>query len=208
MEFPKTLCPAIASITEDFSFAYLQEAFVATLLVLAKKHLEQGNHGRSRENDDGDGDGDDLDEYELWRVMKEQVKILRDEMGSSDRISTGDKNAQSTPTPPVTAARPAGPQNPWTREAPIRSRRMHNLQSAGAGRMRGTHRASHTAQPGWAISALQQAERGVANGLCAGNRIPELESRSPPKRAETALDVMLGTWKAEDFNSASFQWKV
>ncbi|KAF9730528.1 ATP-dependent Zn protease [Paraphaeosphaeria minitans] len=88
IDFPSTLCDAVAEITEDFSFAYLKEAFVATLLDLARTH-------------DGDGDGDDgdedstnkeddpLDKYEFWRAFKAQVKILRSEMGN-DEGSGGD----------------------------------------------------------------------------------------------------------------------
>src|SRR6201995_2072632 len=34
VEFPEKLCPAIAKITDLFSFAYMQEAFVATLLAI------------------------------------------------------------------------------------------------------------------------------------------------------------------------------
>lgn len=182
----------------------MQEAFVATLLIIAKKHLEGEDDSRSRgqygENDDHHGGGDDLDEYELWRVMKEQVKMLRDEMGSSDSISTGIKNTQAKPTPPLVAAGPVRQHIPWTREAPIRSR-----QSAGAGRVRGNRPMSQTAQTRWAVPVLQQANEGVANGICAGNTIPELEQRAP-QRAETASDVMLGTLKVEDYNTASFQW--
>jgi AAA+ superfamily predicted ATPase len=37
LEFPDKLCPAIAKITPKFSFAYLQEAMVATLLTIARK---------------------------------------------------------------------------------------------------------------------------------------------------------------------------
>ncbi|KAF1827891.1 P-loop containing nucleoside triphosphate hydrolase protein [Dissoconium aciculare CBS 342.82] len=36
LEFPDKLCPAIAKITPKFSFAYLQEAMVATLLAIAR----------------------------------------------------------------------------------------------------------------------------------------------------------------------------
>ena len=41
IEFPDKLCVAIADITHDFSFAYMQEAFVAALLALASnlQHL-------------------------------------------------------------------------------------------------------------------------------------------------------------------------
>lgn len=77
IKFPKQLSPAIAGITQDFSFAYLKEAFVATLLVIA------GNRAEDRF---GGGD-DDLDDYELWREMKNQVKLLRAEMDNSSSLS-------------------------------------------------------------------------------------------------------------------------
>ena len=77
IKFPEKLSPAIAEITEDFSFAYLKEAFVATLLVIAGKRSE--DVGRC------EGGGDDLNDYELWREIKKQVKLLRDDMGSHSR---------------------------------------------------------------------------------------------------------------------------
>ena len=46
--FPKELCPKMAEIVEDFSFACMKEAFVATLLVIAR-----------REDCDDDDDDDD-----------------------------------------------------------------------------------------------------------------------------------------------------
>jgi len=82
IQFPKKLSPAIASITQNFSFAYLKEAFVATLLVIAGHRSE----GESRGG--GDDEGSDLDDYELWCEMKKQVKLLRNEMGNKDRRST------------------------------------------------------------------------------------------------------------------------
>jgi hypothetical protein len=81
IKFPKKLCAAIADITEDFSFAYLKEAFIATLLVIAGKQ-EDGNE--SDDDDGGDGDGDGLDGLVLWVEMKKQVKLLRDDMDSGD----------------------------------------------------------------------------------------------------------------------------
>lgn len=85
IKFPQKLSPAIAGITEDFSFAYLKEAFVSTLLVIA-------GH-RSDEIFDSDED-DRLDDYELWREMKNQVKLLREDMdntmASTKTASAGD----------------------------------------------------------------------------------------------------------------------
>lgn len=91
IEFPKKLSSAIAGITEDFSFAYLKEAFVATLLELARKHTGDEDDGC----DDREDDDDSLDKYEFWRIMKEQVETLRSQMsngqhaGGSRMDSTG-----------------------------------------------------------------------------------------------------------------------
>lgn len=77
IKFPKKLCPAIAGITEDFSFAYLKEAFVATLLAIA------GNRSEDEKRGGGDDEGGNLDDYELWREMKKQVKLLREDMDTT-----------------------------------------------------------------------------------------------------------------------------
>ncbi|RFU81873.1 atpase [Trichoderma arundinaceum] len=98
VSFPNKLCPAIAEITNDFSFAYMQEAFVAALLAIARR--EQPDEG---DEDDAQDDAmvmtvdlaeDDwvkvldkpveespeLDELELWVEIKKQVAILREGM--------------------------------------------------------------------------------------------------------------------------------
>ncbi|KAJ9611380.1 hypothetical protein H2200_004564 [Cladophialophora chaetospira] len=81
--YPKKLCAPMAKITDGFSFAYMQEAYVASLLDIAR----QGDDATEVEclGSDGltDNEEDDFDEYLLWRVFKEQVKILRDDMDSS-----------------------------------------------------------------------------------------------------------------------------
>lgn len=74
IQFPRRLCLAIAGITQDFSFAYLKEAFVATLLTIAGHRSEESVRGGGDDNDD------DLDDFELWREMKKQVKALREDM--------------------------------------------------------------------------------------------------------------------------------
>ena len=86
LEFPDILCKKIAEITDRFSFAYMQEAFVATLLVLAKDGEQRENSddewlfvSTAVGDDDDDGD-DELDRFALWREMKKQLKILRHNM--------------------------------------------------------------------------------------------------------------------------------
>ena len=69
IDFPDKLCRAIADITNDFSFAYIQEAFVAALLIIARDskavskprggedEIEDGWVGVTH-TDEGDGDDD------------------------------------------------------------------------------------------------------------------------------------------------------
>jgi transitional endoplasmic reticulum ATPase len=79
------MCDAMADITDDFSFAYLKEAFVATLLELARNH--DGDES-DNEAEDAMGGGDDpFDKYEFWRIFKATVKNLRDEMSSGKSIA-------------------------------------------------------------------------------------------------------------------------
>jgi hypothetical protein len=93
IDFPKSLCVAAAKITDGFSFAYIQEAFLASLLVIASQTengletdpefgfvlLEPGNMG----SDDDEDREDDLEKLILWREFKKQVKILREDMDNS-----------------------------------------------------------------------------------------------------------------------------
>ncbi|KAK5109733.1 hypothetical protein LTR62_006573 [Meristemomyces frigidus] len=75
IEFPKQLSPAMAHITPHFSFAFLQECFVATLLILARQEEDL---------DETVVDHDELNEYELWRVFRSQADILRKEVESKE----------------------------------------------------------------------------------------------------------------------------
>jgi hypothetical protein len=61
---------------------FRQEAFMATLLAMARDHGESSDWiscGSQKGSDH-----DDLDRYELWRVIKKQVKILREDMDTSE----------------------------------------------------------------------------------------------------------------------------
>lgn len=87
IEFPVALVKAVANITDGFSFAYIQEAFVASLLLIAGDNdaaaLDSPERNvpsqlqlarESEESEDG------LDGLRLWRIIREQVKILRSEL--------------------------------------------------------------------------------------------------------------------------------
>ena len=79
IEFPEQLCPAIARITEGFSFAYLKEAFVAALIVIAGRRSDNGNKNLGTE--------ENLDKYELWREIKRQIQLLKDDMDQSKTLA-------------------------------------------------------------------------------------------------------------------------
>jgi len=104
IDFPDSLCAAIANITENFSFAYMQEAFVAALLAIARRaatDAEDDSPAQAKDEDArstasmggltitedvGDGwveivvgDGE-LDGLILWVEIKRQIEILRDGM--------------------------------------------------------------------------------------------------------------------------------
>lgn len=101
IEFPDVLTKKIAEITGDFSFAYIQEAFVASLLaiardskekeeVLARSGIEDDWERLTLEDSDGsddgddDGDDEDLEKYVLWVEIKKQVAILREGIEHED----------------------------------------------------------------------------------------------------------------------------
>ena len=83
IEFPAKLSSAIADITEGFSFAYLQEAFVASLLAIARREEDE-----KPTEEGGDHDYDDIKDLILWKEMQKEVKILRGDMDSSDDVGT------------------------------------------------------------------------------------------------------------------------
>lgn len=80
----------MAAITDGFSFAFLQECFVATLLVLAGDEVEDVHSTRrnDRRPKPFDGNNDDLNGYKLWVAFKEQAEILRKEVESQKTKSS------------------------------------------------------------------------------------------------------------------------
>ena len=103
IEFPQSLCKAIAAITKGFSFAYIQEAFVAALLAIANGDAEddeeidtgneyeykgcgckESNFGKTvRSQVMGEKD---LEKFVLWREIKKVIKTLREELGTEEGV--------------------------------------------------------------------------------------------------------------------------
>ena len=95
IDFPDKLCDSIAEITDKFSFAYMQEAFIASLLAIASHGGKEAKEIARRwagpqdpmqsvdlqSHMTGGGSEDpDMKHLVLWVEMQKQVKILRDEM--------------------------------------------------------------------------------------------------------------------------------
>ena len=105
IRFPRKLCPAIAAITAEFSFAYLQELFIATLLAIAGHRSEDHLNGQGGGDEDED-DGGDLDHYELWTEIKKQAKALRDDMGTQDSSTASSTAATDIPETSINSVGP------------------------------------------------------------------------------------------------------
>lgn len=106
VEFPAVLANAIAGITKGFSFAYIQEAFVAALLAIAngdasgEKIEEEGPFGKEYEykrcvckKTDYEliatfkrGDEKELEKFVLWREIKKVIETLREELESEKGV--------------------------------------------------------------------------------------------------------------------------
>ncbi len=76
---PTQISSAVASITEGFSFAYLQEAFVTALLSIVqtqRANLIQPDAAAMSKSDN-------LESNEVWHAISKQVQTLRREMKDS-----------------------------------------------------------------------------------------------------------------------------
>ncbi|KAL8943580.1 MAG: hypothetical protein Q9211_000934 [Gyalolechia sp. 1 TL-2023] len=101
IHIPNQAPALIAKITEDFSFAYLQEAFVATLLSIARTR-----DGATPPPDLSDGSvtkdsplsaKSDFEASEFWQAMRKEVKTLRKEMQDSRKsVEDALKNSASS----------------------------------------------------------------------------------------------------------------
>jgi len=83
VDFPKEMSGRIADITDQFSFAYMKEAFVAALLVIVRKGDQKPKY-RSWE--------DDLSGNILWKELKKQIESLRKEMDEEEDSMKGSRS--------------------------------------------------------------------------------------------------------------------
>ena len=116
VEFPESMCPIVATLTEGFSFAYLKELFVIALLTIARGGVVNEDEGSAKEaeaisaNEVGEEKREqkqrmvpkveipaDLKDNLLLKVLWAETKALLDEMDNtkeedwlSDKKKTGD----------------------------------------------------------------------------------------------------------------------
>lgn len=135
LDFPDKLCNSIAEITDKFSFAYMQEAFIASLLAIAgrggkdKHELEEiarrwaGPQDPLQSDDSlscavgGGNDDSDIKHLELWIEMQRQVKLLRDEL---EEKKLSERMEAMFPSQPSTAAVSQARAEPDLRSLPSR----------------------------------------------------------------------------------------
>lgn len=119
VEFPEGLCEVVAELTEGFSFAYLKELFVIALLTIARDVVEDTDEAPASSGSStvvvehegemaprGDrampdiGIPEELKNNLLYRAIKAQVKMLFEEMDSTEGIlpesTSGDKGKKAT----------------------------------------------------------------------------------------------------------------
>lgn len=89
IDFPDKLCEAIAKITDKFSFAYMQEAFVAALLAIARRSETRKRDSIEALTEQLEDDwlgvvetstDEELSKLTLWVEIKKQIEILRQGM--------------------------------------------------------------------------------------------------------------------------------
>lgn len=90
IRLPPQLSSALANITEGFSFAYLQEAFVTALLSILRTQREHPVIPVASEV----STSDDLGSNEVWQAISKQVQTLRKEMKDSRKsVEDAERNS-------------------------------------------------------------------------------------------------------------------
>ena len=86
IEFPEGLSKILADSTDGFSFAYLKEVFISSLLAIVNAKRVGLDAPVGLDDSDSevsvhvDGSGNEFEDNLLWRVIRKQVITLRKEM--------------------------------------------------------------------------------------------------------------------------------
>ena len=92
MELPAGISAAVAGVTNGFSFAYMQEAFVSALLSIV--HSTDKTNGTEVIESKASVSDQTLENNVFWKAIQKQVQVLRDEMKDSKKsVEDSEKNS-------------------------------------------------------------------------------------------------------------------
>jgi hypothetical protein len=92
IDFPEQVCPAIAGITDDFSFAYMKEAFVATLLMMAVGKRDGEGVEKIVREEKGEEKGESVEKSDSTVKSENEVQVESAENGESEeKVETAEK---------------------------------------------------------------------------------------------------------------------
>ena len=100
VEFPEGLVTVIADLTDGFSFAYLKEAFITSLLSIvgAKRRGADEPEGLIKADGEANGNVEGKDnpfaKVLLWRVMQKEIQTLRAQMEAAKESKESAENAE------------------------------------------------------------------------------------------------------------------
>lgn len=91
VDFPEEICPLIAQLTEGFSFAYLKELFVTSLLMLARGSLDD------KDEVEGSDDGSNSDAVVVERDVASAADDNPDDEKAETKVQSPPKPARKMP---------------------------------------------------------------------------------------------------------------
>ncbi|WVF71749.1 hypothetical protein IAT40_006557 [Kwoniella sp. CBS 6097] len=94
IDFPDTLLDEFADKTGNFSFAYMKEAFISTLLTIASEKIEHGEFASSQEIK-ADAASTDDKKPDFRGILLDQIENLRKELESNPSLSSTNGNDSS-----------------------------------------------------------------------------------------------------------------
>ncbi|EOO02299.1 putative proteasome-activating nucleotidase protein [Phaeoacremonium minimum UCRPA7] len=99
IDFPEDLCPIIAKITEDFSFAYLKELFVTALLTLVRGELNGPDEDTEawQESPSASETASTSDGVVVERESEDEEKATEKKESGSDEKAKDEKTAPPKP---------------------------------------------------------------------------------------------------------------
>jgi SpoVK/Ycf46/Vps4 family AAA+-type ATPase len=201
LDFPDELCSAVAKITDKFSFAYMQEAFVASLLAIAVRGDKEDNSQASQYsgpedpmtaatcrarfycslNKSEDSDAG-LDKLVLWKEIQVQVKILKEEMDEKSGENSIPKELNSSKPYPECKMVMTETHGGHASSAPAEPKKESNYQSSE----------SSTAEPSLFSSFEQWKETNssrLSNPPIWSRPAPEPKWVQPKRMLESSIGM-------------------